>query len=99
MKKCLKCGQCLPESEFPRDISRTDGLHPYCKACNRLRWRKAKGKGRSALEACTDSDLTGELRRRGFHCVPRGHPAYDRLFNLLLREFPELLDINQTSCP
>lgn len=30
---CRKCGENKPSSEFHRDRTRSDGLHPYCKAC------------------------------------------------------------------
>lgn len=33
MRACGKCGAELDPSEFHRDASRSDGLHPYCKGC------------------------------------------------------------------
>ena len=33
MKKCTKCGETKPLRDFPSDVSRKDGKHPYCTAC------------------------------------------------------------------
>lgn len=41
-KRCSKCGQRLPATEFNRDVRRTDGLMWWCRACckaSRLRRR------------------------------------------------------------
>lgn len=32
-KHCNKCGRDLPSSDFGRNSSMSDGLHPYCKKC------------------------------------------------------------------
>lgn len=32
-KRCSKCGQELPISEFSKNSSMKDGLEPYCKKC------------------------------------------------------------------
>ena len=39
MKRCSKCGEEKPPTEFRRDRSRKDGRYPQCKACERL-WRQ-----------------------------------------------------------
>lgn len=36
MKKCVKCKLQLNASEFHKDMSRSDGLYPYCKDCRRI---------------------------------------------------------------
>ncbi len=33
-KKCSKCKQEKDEKDFPKNKSRKDGLHHYCKICN-----------------------------------------------------------------
>lgn len=37
MKTCTKCGVEKPEEDFPRDRTRKDGLHPWCKPCGHKR--------------------------------------------------------------
>lgn len=32
-KKCARCGEIKPVSEFTKNKSRKDGLNPYCKMC------------------------------------------------------------------
>jgi hypothetical protein len=34
-KKCSKCGEVKPESEFTRNKNRPDGLTVWCKTCNK----------------------------------------------------------------
>lgn len=33
MKKCTKCAEVKPLSEFPKDSSKKDGLYPACRSC------------------------------------------------------------------
>ncbi len=40
MKRCSKCGEVKPYSEFVRDRGRPDGLFLWCKACHRDHQRK-----------------------------------------------------------
>lgn len=45
-KKCSKCGFIYPKDtdHFPRDTSKKDGLHNYCKECHRVyRYKKKQG--------------------------------------------------------
>ena len=35
MKTCSRCSESFPLSEFYRDASKADGLHPKCKSCHR----------------------------------------------------------------
>lgn len=35
MKKCTKCGECKPVSEFSKDPKGKYGLHSWCKECKR----------------------------------------------------------------
>jgi len=40
MKKCPKCGEKKPVSEFPKNKSQSGGLDVYCKSCRAKRQRK-----------------------------------------------------------
>lgn len=35
MKKCCKCRELKPASEFYRNVTRKDGLQSFCKTCNK----------------------------------------------------------------
>jgi hypothetical protein len=39
LKRCTRCGEEMPRTEFSRDRSRKDGRYPQCKACVR-RWQQ-----------------------------------------------------------
>lgn len=44
MKKCSKCGELKPTSEFNKDSSKRDRLHSSCRACDNIKktaWRAA----------------------------------------------------------
>lgn len=41
MKTCTKCREERPSEAFPRDSSRRDGRHPYCKECRYLAERSS----------------------------------------------------------
>jgi hypothetical protein len=47
MKRCSKCGEEKPPTDFRRDPSRKDGRYPQCKACERL-WRQENAKKKRA---------------------------------------------------
>ena len=54
-KKCSKCGFIYPANtkHFPKDISKKDGLHNYCKDCHReYRYKKKAG-----LKKCNKCEL------------------------------------------
>lgn len=36
MKKCKRCDNWKAFSDYPKDKSRSDGLHPYCKLCRSI---------------------------------------------------------------
>lgn len=43
MKKCSKCGNDRPKSEFYKNKTKSDGLHAQCKECTKIsnnNWRK-----------------------------------------------------------
>ena len=67
-KQCPKCKQTLPRTaEFwPRDRSRSCGLHPYCRACH------------VAASAATKRKQSVEQRREaGRRWYARNHEAYN----------------------
>jgi NAD-dependent SIR2 family protein deacetylase len=73
MKRCSKCGEEKPPTEFRRDRSRKDGRYPQCKACERLwrqenaeymadyhrRWQQANRDRKRAQDAATVSGSAG----------------------------------------
>jgi HNH endonuclease len=50
-KRCWKCGETKPTSEFFRNRSRWDGLCDECKACRAARFREYRQKNRAKLDA------------------------------------------------
>lgn len=40
MRRCSKCGEDKPESEFYKHKGMKDGLRPNCKSCSYVTWRK-----------------------------------------------------------
>ncbi len=44
MKKCLRCKEEKPLSEFSKDKYNRDGFHSECKVCNRKRTRSLRDK-------------------------------------------------------
>jgi hypothetical protein len=39
MKRCTKCGEMKPRSQFSKDARNNDGLQSHCKACKNKHWR------------------------------------------------------------
>ena len=74
-KKCGRCGETKPVSEFYVSQNNRDGYDKYCKECkkqyNQERYAK-KVAEKKAAEACqplskyTPRDLLAELKRRGY---------------------------------
>lgn len=76
-KKCTKCGQELPVTEFFRNKAAKDGLQHYCKKCqNEILKTSKKNKKINKLpdkEGCNPElakfkprELIEELRARGY---------------------------------
>lgn len=45
-KRCSKCGEMKPRSEYHRDRQKRDGLSLWCKSCrnaNSAAWREERG--------------------------------------------------------
>ena len=49
MKRCTKCGEIKPVSEFHRNKSRKDGLQEWCKACKAKRAYKYRDRNREKV--------------------------------------------------
>jgi len=60
-KVCAKCNEAKPISEFHRNRRNRDGLHSYCKVCNKagaaahLKTEKGKASLKRALDKATDA--------------------------------------------
>ena len=74
-KKCSKCGEVKPTTEFYKNIKAADGYDTYCKECRRSLGREFYAKKISqkrieetnnALSKYTPRDLLTELKRRGY---------------------------------
>ena len=74
-KKCCKCGEVKPTTEFYKNIKSADGYDTYCKECRRSLGRefyakkisqKRIGETNNALSKYTPRDLLTELKRRGY---------------------------------
>lgn len=74
-KKCSRCGETKPVSEFYRNARISDGYDTYCKECKRSLNHKFYAKKISqkrieetnnALSKYTPRDLLTELKRRGY---------------------------------
>ena len=63
MKTCLLCLRQLPDSHFGKDVSRSDGLHTYCKECRSRRHRSRVGI-RKLLSRFSTEELEKELALR-----------------------------------
>jgi len=51
MKRCARCGKQKPFSEFHKNSRNKDGLHSYCKECNKAKAAQhlKTEKGKAAL--------------------------------------------------
>lgn len=73
-KKCAKCHQELPVTEFWKDGRAKDGLNCYCKGCMKTFTSKARTRMKinkpdktRPLRSIPLEDITEELRLRGLH--------------------------------
>lgn len=72
-KRCVKCGQELPATEFWRDKRSRDGLNCYCKECMKTFTFKARTRMKinhpdksRPLKNIPLEDIAEELRLRGY---------------------------------
>lgn len=79
-KRCPRCGQYLPVSEFTKSSKSKDGLSTYCKECSsemskqyrqnvkdRLAIADSKAtKGDKLLSQCQPRDLLARLKELGY---------------------------------
>jgi hypothetical protein len=60
-KVCAKCNEAKPFSEFHKNLRNSDGLHSYCKVCNKagaaahLKTEKGKASLKKALNKAVDA--------------------------------------------
>lgn len=85
-KRCSRCPGDQPLDAFPRDKTRPDGLHPYCKACIKKHRRVPTAEPVSRNGApdgsrrCSDCKNVFPLEnftKRGYQCTDC-RPAYNR---------------------
>lgn len=60
-KKCSRCGEEKPHSEFYQDKARKDGLYPSCKPCSRAAKKASNERARERL-----GEEAYQERRRGY---------------------------------
>ncbi len=53
LKKCSKCGEVKPVSEFGKDKGAKDGLFRWCKVCNRNHQKEYRAKNPEKAKAAT----------------------------------------------
>lgn len=77
-KRCLKCGEIKPRSQFDGDRTRSDGLYPSCKTCQKERNRRYRAEKREEIEArrrarrLADPDQTRQ-RSRAYYAAHAEH--------------------------
>ena len=49
MKRCSRCGQSKPKSEFYKDRASRDGLGTYCKDCSNARSKEYHARNKTAI--------------------------------------------------
>ena len=67
MKRCPRCGQTKPASQFYLNKARRDGLSPYCAACQ----NEATLESARALRDRAFAHLGGKCQRCGYDSDPR----------------------------
>lgn len=99
MKECRSCKEQKPRAEFPRDSTRKDGHHPYCRPC-RAKIEKDRQQKRKERGARRLSDLARYKRLTEYGPAPpfarpfrwkrqKGHCFYCQA-KLVSPEFGEL---------
>jgi len=76
-KKCLKCGEVKSLTDFPKDKSRKDGLHPYCKNCTNEGITKHKNTEEGYLKMRYDGMNANESRTRRHGRKSKCHFTFD----------------------
>lgn len=64
MKKCIQCDEYKPVSEFRKDISRKDGLHPYCITCLKIRHTTFNRSLRGVVNSIYQTQKASSRKRR-----------------------------------
>ena len=75
-KRCTKCHEVKPRSEFYRDGKRRDGIAPQCKACGLVYQRSWRGRNRERERAQSRKWRAGNSDKvRGYYAAYQGrHP-------------------------
>src|SRR5690606_21678203 len=68
MKRCSRCKQEKPETEFGEDQSRKDGLHPYCRECRRAYDREYQRERRKKNAARNPGEVVVPPEKRCPEC-------------------------------
>jgi len=76
-KKCPKCGEVKSLTDFPKDKSRKDGLHPYCKNCTNEGITKYKNTEEGYLKMRYDGMNANESRTRRHGRKSKCHFTFD----------------------
>ena len=93
-KRCYKCGEVKPRSEFYKDRSRSDGLDPRCKSCTKAHkaaWRKANPEKAAAQKRRHNRKRSMERSSRVREIVPEilrlegDHVALEQLAHTLAK--------------
>lgn len=67
-KKCPKCGEWKPLSDYGKDKSRKDGRGIYCKGCRRELWREYYTKYREASKDYNQKYYREHREEEGRRC-------------------------------
>ena len=68
-KKCSKCGESKPLSEFGKDKQREDGLYPQCKDCRRANYLKNRGRELQRAKKYREENLDKVKQTRKNHYI------------------------------
>jgi ribosomal protein S27AE len=94
MKRCPRCEETKPETEFHKAVKRADGLYAYCKPCSRERvheWESSHSEARRA--ACRRREQRHPGRKR------RGTPEQESARRAVKIELKHGRLARPTECP
>ena len=94
MKRCARCGKQKPFSEFHKNSRNKDGLHSYCKECNKAKAAQhlKTEKGKTALMRAIAKKADEGYYRYGRGAIPilkQGAKKRGIEFNLTAEELEE----------
>lgn len=109
-KKCKKCGENKPLSDYCKHNQTKDGLHIYCKACRkidakkfwRLYWKKNKQKLLDNAKKKRENDKKGHAayRRMLYNKNPdrNRNQWYKTKYNITLQKYEEMYYAQNGKC-